>query len=86
MAAPAPARALWALGFGSWGSTDGSSNAAQRDRDTGGFFIGGDTLFNDWRIGCAGRLQPDQFLAIDARSSSGSSDNVRIAGIYAGTN
>ncbi len=84
VAASAPASALWAQGFGSWGSTDGNGNAAQLDRDTGGFFIGGDTLFNDWRIGVLGGYSQTNF-DVDARSSSGSSDNVH-AGIYAGTN
>lgn len=79
----APASVLWAQGFGSWGSTDGNGNAASIDRDTGGFFIGADTLVGDWRIGVLGGYSQTSF-DVNARASSGTSDNIH-AGIYAGT-
>lgn len=82
-AVQAPASAVWAQAFGSWGSTDGNANVAGVDRDTGGFFIGADTLFNGWRIGALGGYSQTSF-DVDARSSSGDSDNYH-AGIYAGT-
>lgn len=81
--APAPTSALWAQGFGSWGSTDGNGNAAALDRDTGGFFIGADSLFGDWRVGVLGGYSQTSF-DVNARSSSGNSDNIH-AGLYAGT-
>lgn len=79
----APASVLWAQGFGSWGSTDGNGNAASLDRDTGGFFIGADTLVGDWRLGVLGGYSQTSF-DVNARASSGTSDNIH-AGIYAGT-
>ncbi|MCK0210113.1 autotransporter domain-containing protein, partial [Starkeya koreensis] len=80
----APSSAVWAQAFGSWGSTDGNANAAALDRNTGGFFIGADTLFNGWRIGALGGYSQTSF-DVDARASSGDSDNYH-AGLYAGTN
>jgi len=82
--AEAPERAVWMQAFGSWGSTDGNGNAARLDRDTGGFFIGADTLLDGWRIGVLGGYSQTNF-DVDARASSGDSDNVH-AGAYAGTN
>lgn len=84
LAVVAPASAIWAQGFGSWGSTDGNGNAASLDRNTGGFFIGADTLVGDWRLGVLGGYSQTSF-DVDARASSGESDNIH-AGIYAGTN
>lgn len=81
---PAPASALWAQGFGSWGSTDGNGNAASLDRDTGGFFIGADTLVDTWRLGVVGGYSTTSFN-VDDRVSSGDSDNFHLA-IYTGTN
>lgn len=80
---PAPASAVWAQGFGSWGSTNGNSNAASLDRDTGGFFIGADTLVNAWRLGVVGGYSSTSF-DVDDRASSGDSDNFHL-GVYAGT-
>lgn len=80
----APASAIWAQGFGSWGSTDGNGNAASLDRNTGGFFMGADTLVGDWRLGVLGGYSRTAF-DVDARASSGASDNIH-AGLYAGTN
>lgn len=81
---PAPASAIWAQGFGSWGSTDGNGNAASLDRDTGGFFIGADTLVDAWRLGVVGGYSTTSFN-VDDRVSSGDSDNFHL-GVYAGTN
>ena len=46
--------ALWARGFGSWGSSDGDANAPGLDRDTGGFLIGGDTVLGEGRLAAGG--------------------------------
>ena len=79
-----PESAFWAQGFGSWGDTNGNSNAAGLDRDTGGFFIGADTLVGDaWRLGVLGGYSQTSF-DVDARASSGESDNFHV-GAYAGT-
>ncbi|QFR32953.1 autotransporter domain-containing protein [Ancylobacter sp. TS-1] len=82
--AEAPVSAIWSQAFGSWGSTDGNGNAASVNRDTGGFFIGADTLFGDWRLGVLGGYSRTSF-DVNARSSTGDSDNYHAA-LYAGTN
>jgi len=81
----APESAIWAQGFGSWGNSDGNGNAASIDRDTGGFFMGMDTLVaNAWRLGVLGGYSHTSF-DVGARASSGESDNYHL-GVYAGTN
>ncbi len=87
VAAPAPASAVWTQAFGGWGSIDGNGNAADLDRDAGGFFIGADTLVTEtmagtWRLGVLGGYSRSTF-DVDARASSGEADNYH-AGLYAG--
>ena len=83
VAAPAPASAVWTQAFGGWGSMDGNGNAADLDRDAGGFFIGADTLVAEtWRLGVLGGYSRSTF-DVDARASSGEADNYH-AGLYAG--
>lgn len=76
--------AVWGRGFGSWGHTDGDSNAARLNRSTGGFFIGADTpAFDTWRFGAVMGYSQTSFDVKD-RQSSGSSNNYHL-GLYGGT-
>ncbi|WP_377594047.1 autotransporter domain-containing protein [Pseudochelatococcus lubricantis] len=83
---PTPANApyaFWGQGFGSWGETDGNSNAGDIDRTTGGFFIGADALVSDnWRLGALAGYSRTE-VDVDARLSSAESDNFHI-GLYGG--
>ena len=79
--------ALWARGFGSWGSTDATAEAAGLDRDTGGFLIGGDALLGDgalggWRLGLLGGYSRTSFDG-DADAASGEVGTIHL-GAYAG--
>src|SRR5690606_10341852 len=75
---------VWGHAFGSWGETDGNGNAASVDRTSGGFLGGADKALGDnARIGLALGYSRSTF-DVDARRSSGESDNFHIAG-YAGT-
>ena len=77
------ASAVWAQGFGAWGSTDSDGNAAGMDRDTGGFFIGADTLVQDtWRIGALGGYSRTTF-DLDGAGGSGDVGTIQAA-LYAG--
>lgn len=75
--------AVWALAFGSWGSSDGDGNAAGLDRNTGGLLIGADRFVGDWRLGVLAGYSHSDFKAHD-RHSSGKSDNYHL-GVYGGT-
>ncbi|MEW6640998.1 MAG: autotransporter domain-containing protein [Pseudomonadota bacterium] len=76
--------ALWARGFGAWGSASGNGNAAGLSRDIGGLFAGGDARVADtWRLGVLGGYSRSTFRISD-RSSSGASDNYHV-GLYGGT-
>lgn len=76
--------AIWGQGFGSWGQIDGDGNAAQINSSTGGFFLGADMpVFETWRLGVIAGYSRTNF-DVDARASSGSSDNYPL-GVYAGT-
>lgn len=81
-ARPAPSSAVWARGFGAWSSTAGDGNAAALDSSTGGAFIGADARLEEWRLGVLGGYSSTDF-SIDARSSSGGSENWHL-GLYAG--
>ncbi|MEZ2407233.1 autotransporter-associated beta strand repeat-containing protein [Bosea sp. RCC_152_1] len=77
--------AVWGQGFGSWGHTNGDSNAARLNRSTGGFFIGADApVLDSWRFGAVAGYSRVSFDVKD-RHSSGSSDNYHV-GFYGGTN
>ena len=86
---PAPAAAGvqsfagWGHAFGAWADMDSDGNAAGLDRSEGGFFMGVDGLFADWRIGLLGGYSRSTFDA-DGRASSGKSSNYHL-GIYGGT-
>src|SRR3546814_13652917 len=76
--------AVWAQGFGSWGSFDSDGNAAKYDHDTGGFFIGADGLIDEtWRVGLLAGYSRSTF-DLDGRLSTGSSDNYNVA-LYGGS-
>ena len=75
---------VWGHVFGSWGETDGNGNAAAIDRSAAGFVGGADKTFGEaTRFGLALGYSRSNF-DVDARASSGESDNFHIAG-YAGT-
>ncbi|WP_454918250.1 autotransporter-associated beta strand repeat-containing protein [Xanthobacter sediminis] len=74
---------LWAQGYGGWGNSFGNGNAASISNSLGGFLIGADVAVapNAW-AGVFGGFSQSSF-DVDARSSSGSSDNYEF-GAYAG--
>lgn len=74
---------FWGQGFGSWGHWNSDGNAARLGRSTGGFIAGVDGSIDAWRIGAFGGYSASRFN-VDARNSSGSSDNYH-AGLYSGT-
>ncbi|EKF39809.1 outer membrane autotransporter barrel domain-containing protein [Nitratireductor indicus C115] len=73
---------FWAHGFGAWNSTDGNSNTASLDSDTGGLLIGTDAAVGDWRVGVLAGYSHSGF-SMDDRASSGTSDNYHL-GLYGG--
>jgi outer membrane autotransporter protein len=76
--------AVWGRAFGSWGQWDGDGNAAALDRNTGGFFLGGDMAVTEsWRAGLLAGYSRSRFNVED-RASSGTADNYHL-GVYAGT-
>jgi outer membrane autotransporter protein len=75
---------VWGQAFGSWGNTNGNSNAAKMDRSMGGFLFGADTpAFDTWRFGAVAGYSYTSFDVKD-RHSSGSSDNYHL-GFYGGS-
>lgn len=77
-------RALWARGFGSWGSIDGNGNAAALDTSTVGILTGFDGPIGDnVRLGILAGYSQLSF-DVDERASSGSAQSYHL-GIYGGT-
>lgn len=75
---------IWGQAFGSWGQTDGDGNAAELDRDTGGFVTGIDGMISDGiRLGVLGGYSRSDFDAA-SRASSADVDSYHL-GIYGGT-
>jgi outer membrane autotransporter protein len=73
----------WGHAFGAWGSFDGDGNAAAMDTATGGFLAGVDgEVASGVRLGLLAGYSHSTF-DVDARASSGSSDNYHL-GLYAG--
>ncbi len=73
---------LWLQGYGSWGSSDATANSAGLTRSIGGFLAGLDgSLTDNLSVGLAGGFSRSSF-DVDARNSSGDSDNYDIA-VYA---
>ncbi|MEQ8266235.1 MAG: autotransporter domain-containing protein [Parvibaculum sp.] len=83
-AVPGGGSVLWGQLIGSIGQTDGNGNAAELDRSSAGFIGGIDKAVGEAsRIGVAlGYSRAD--FDVDARASSGDSDNIHAAA-YAGT-
>ncbi|WP_428029879.1 autotransporter outer membrane beta-barrel domain-containing protein [Ancylobacter sp.] len=76
--------AVWAQGYGSWGTTSGNGNASELSHDIGGFLIGADAAALDtWRLGVMGGYSRSTY-SVDARDSSGNSDNYSV-GVYGGS-
>jgi outer membrane autotransporter protein len=73
----------WGHAFVSWGGFDGDGNAAAMDTATGGFLAGIDgEVASGTRLGFLTGYSRSTF-DVDARASSGSSDNYHL-GLYAG--
>ncbi|MFJ6321383.1 MULTISPECIES: autotransporter domain-containing protein [unclassified Rhizobium] len=75
--------AIWSEAFGSKSKADGEGYAAGIDHSTGGFLVGADAAAGTWRFGLVGGYSNTSF-DVDARSSSGSSDNYHF-GLYGGS-
>ncbi|WP_309084969.1 autotransporter domain-containing protein [Chelativorans sp.] len=74
---------LWAHGFGAWGKIDSDGNAAELERSTGGFLVGGDAPVGEsWRLGLVTGYSRSSF-DVDGRASSGDSSNLHF-GLYGG--
>ncbi|MBB5751806.1 autotransporter outer membrane beta-barrel domain-containing protein [Prosthecomicrobium pneumaticum] len=84
-AAPATAGGLviWSEALTLNGKADAAGYAAAFDHSTSGFLIGADAALGGWRVGLMTGFSATDF-DVDARSSSGSSDNVYL-GLYGGT-
>jgi outer membrane autotransporter protein len=75
--------AVWARGFGAWGTWNSDGNAAKLDRSIGGIFVGADApVFDNGRLGLVAGYSRSDFKVKD-RSSSGMSDNYHL-GLYGG--
>ncbi|MFG1422914.1 autotransporter family protein [Roseixanthobacter liquoris] len=73
---------LWAQAYGGWGDNDGNANASGYSSSIGGFLIGLDGAWADWRIGLAAGFGQSTF-DLDTVPSNGSSDTYDLA-LYAG--
>ncbi len=81
--APAERFAVWGQGYGSWSRINGDGNAASLRHTTGGLFIGADVAaFDTLRFGVIAGYSRSSF-DVDARLSSGESDNYHL-GLYGG--
>ena len=75
--------AIWSQAIGATSTTEGEGYAADFDHTTGGIVFGADAQAGTWRLGAMAGYSRTNF-DVDARTSSGSSDNVHL-GIYGGT-
>ncbi len=74
---------LWGEGYGGWGQANATANTAGDDRSLTGFLTGFDYAFAPgWRAGLAAGYSRSDFN-VDARASSGDSDNYDVA-LYGG--
>jgi outer membrane autotransporter protein len=81
--ADVPVMAAWGQAFGAWSQTRSNGNAAKLDQSTGGFVTGFDAaLAQSWRLGVMAGYSRSTF-DVDARGSSGNSDNYHV-GVYGG--
>jgi outer membrane autotransporter protein len=75
--------AMWGHTYGSSGHVDADGNAARVDRRSNGVLIGGDAPLDEtWRVGALAGYNQTSFN-INARRSSGTSDNFHF-GLYGG--
>lgn len=75
--------AIWSEALGATSKADGEGYAADFDHTTGGILFGADATAGTWRLGVLAGYSNTSF-DVDARSSSGSSDNIHL-GLYGGT-
>jgi outer membrane autotransporter protein len=74
--------AVWGQAFGSWGHSDGNSNAARIDRSASGFVTGIDTAVgNDWRVGVLAGYSASNY---GTQNASSDSDDYHF-GVYGGS-
>ncbi|MFG1427911.1 autotransporter outer membrane beta-barrel domain-containing protein [Roseixanthobacter glucoisosaccharinicivorans] len=73
---------LWVQAYGGWGDNNGNANASGYSSSIGGFLIGLDTAWADWRVGLAAGFGQSTF-DLDTVPSNGSSDTYDLA-LYAG--
>lgn len=74
--------AVWGQAFGSWGHSDGNSNAGRIDRSSSGFVTGIDTAVgNDWRVGVLTGYSASNY---GAQNASTDSDDYHF-GVYGGS-
>ncbi|GHD15136.1 autotransporter domain-containing protein [Tianweitania populi] len=75
--------ALWTQAFGVWSTTKSTSETAELEQSTGGFFTGFDgALSETWRLGLMAGYSRSSF-DVDALRSSADSDNYHL-GVYGG--
>ncbi|WP_156410316.1 autotransporter domain-containing protein [Bosea sp. Root381] len=75
--------AVWGQGYGSFGRSDATANAARLTRSTGGFLLGADVAaFDTLRFGLLAGYSRTEFK-VNRRLSSGESDNYHL-GLYGG--
>jgi subtilase-type serine protease len=75
--------AVWAQGFGGWGSSKSDGDAASVNHTTGGVFFGADTLVpGNWRVGVLGGYSYTTFND-HSQSSTAQSNNLSL-GLYGG--
>jgi outer membrane autotransporter protein len=78
-----PGLTFWTQGFGAWADFDGNRNAAEADRDLGGFVSGMDAnVGGSWRLGVATGFSRSD-VSVDARHSSAEVESYHLAA-YAG--
>ncbi|MBP6019859.1 MAG: autotransporter domain-containing protein [Burkholderiaceae bacterium] len=74
--------AFWALGLGSWGSSNSDGNAGRLSRDSHGLLLGVDDSVGDWRVGVLTGYG-DTSAKASERNASASSRNFHL-GVYGG--
>lgn len=80
-----PSKALWIHGYGSWGKVNGDGNAAELNRDIGGFFIGGEMVSDSGLIVGAVTGYGKSDVQVDGRRSKADTSDAYLGG-YVGYN
>ena len=80
-----PSKALWIHGYGSWGKIKGDGNAAELNRDIGGFFLGGEMVSDSGLIVGAVTGYGKSDVQVDGRRSKADTSDAYLGG-YVGYN